>query len=801
MRLIKIILLGLLALIVLACGGSYFYLQSTKPQLEGTLSLEGLHEAVEVYFDEYGIPHIYAQNEEDAQFALGYVHAQDRLFQMEMIRRVSNGQLAEILGPDLAKTDRFFRTIGVKTSAKKSTAIFNQLDDNDPMKKAALAYYKGINAFMDEGATPLEFQILGIPKRHFTIEDTYAIYGYMGFSFAQAFRTDPLITRISQKLGSEYLQDLDVHWNPIAQTIPVSGRASADSLLSNHFNIDQLFESLPVAPWIGSNAWVIGPSKTKSGKVIFSNDTHMQFSQPSVWYEAHLVYPGHNLYGSYLAGVPFMVLGHNDHMAVGLTMFENDDIDFYIEQLNPDNPNEVKFKDTWEALNVREETVKVKGGDDLVFEVKTSRHGPIVNDAIDHVANTSEAPVSMWWLFNEFPSTSLEASYRMSRAKDLESVRAGVALGVAPGLNVMYGDKEGNIAWWTMAKLPRRPDHVNSKLFLDGASGEDEILGYFDFSENPQSENPASGYVYSANNQPDTTAGFLHQGYYIPEDRAKRIVNVLNKDKKWDLEMAKNFINDVQSPIMPELAKTFAEQVQLDDLSDNEAKAIEILQAWNGDNQLDMTAPTIYTKLIYHTLAKTFGDELGEDDFNTFLSTHLFKRSYPFLFKKENSPWWDDVSTSDLQEKRSDIISAAFRQTINELETQLGADIAQWQWENVHLIEHPHALGQVPSLAKMFNVGPFPINGNNETVNNQMFRPNSDGTYIVKAGPAKRRIIDFSDLEHSINVLPTGQSGNVMSPHYADQAQMFVNGEFRLQKMNKDEITGAGSKKLILQPK
>ena len=753
MKLVKRILLGLLVLLLLACGASYYFLQSSKPKYEGTLQLEGLNSPVEVYFDKFGIPHIYAENEEDAQYALGYCHAQDRLFQMEMIRRVSNGELAAILGPDLAKTDRFFRTIGVKEQAKKSAVLFHELDDNDPMKKAAQAYYKGINAFMEQGPTPLEFQILGIEKRPFTIEDTYAIYGYMGFSFAQAFRTDPLLVRVMEKYGSEYLNDLDVHWNPVAQTIPVSGGNYQDTLLSQGFGIEQLFESLPVAPWIGSNAWVIGPSKTKSGQVIFSNDTHMQFSQPSVWYEAHLVYPGQNIYGGYLAGVPFMVLGHNEHLAVGLTMFENDDIDFYVEQINPENPNQAKFKGSWEEMKVREEVVKVKGADDLVFEVKTTRHGPIVNDAIEHVSNTTGEPVSMWWIFNEFPVASLAASYTMSRAKDMATCRAGVAMGIAPGLNVMYGDKAGNIAWWTMAKLPIRPDHVNSKLFLDGASGADEILGYFDFKDNPQSENPAEGFVYSANNQPDTSAGYFHEGYYIPEDRALRIVNILSQDKKWDLEAAKAFINDTKSPISPGVAKAILQDVQLTEASENESKAMELLQNWNGENELDDIAPTIYTKLVYNTLEGVFKDELGAEDFSTFLSTHIYKRTYPFLVKNPLSKWWDDIAT-DEKEGRAAITTKAFQKTIAELEAQLGSDMDHWQWKKVHAITHPHALGQVPSLAKVFNVGPFPINGNNETVNNLQFKPTGSGEYRVTGGPAKRRIIDFADLEHSINVHP-----------------------------------------------
>ena len=800
MKLLARGLLILLILLVIAGVAGYIGLNYQKPSYEGTVRLPGLDKKVDVWYDEYGIPHIYANNEVDAQYALGYVHAQDRLFQMELIRRVSRGELAEVLGPNLAKTDRFYRTIGIGETAKKAANAFLKLDDNDPVKKAALAYLEGVNTFMNQGPSPLEFHILDIPLRPFTIEDTYAIFGYMAFSFAQAFRTDPLLQRIMDRHGIEYLNDLDVHWHPKAEKIPVWGRNPQPQTTATGFNINQLFHTLPVPPWIGSNSWVIGPKKTKSGKVILSNDTHMGFAQPSVWYEAHIECPELSLYGNYLAGVPFAIIGHNRYMSIGLTMMENDDMDFYVEKMNPDNPNQSWFIDHWEDMKVRTETIHIKDAEDLIFEVKTGRHGPIVNEAIDDIGITTDEPVSMWWVYNEFLPRNLEASYRLGRAQSMQQAREAVAMGHAPGLNVMYGDIDGNIAWWTMAKLPIRPNHINSKLLLDGSSGEDEILGYVDFNDNPQSENPEVGYLYSANNQPDTTAGILHAGYYIPEDRAKRIVEILNQPGKLDLEAAKKMILDVQSPVQPMMAKEIVKLVRGNEDSDLEKQALEILQNWDGNNQLKDIAPTIFAKLNYQITAHALKDELGEADFETMLRTHLIKRTMPILLFNDKSAWWDDLSTTNEKESRQERIIAAFKQSIAELSTQLGSDIHQWQWEKVHFIEHPHALGQVEAFRSFFNVGPFPINGNTEVLNNQMFTMTGEGTYMVKGGPAKRRIVDFSDIEHSVSVLPTGQSGNFMSPHYDDQAQMFVNGEFRLQKMNQKEIMGKESHLLKLRP-
>ena len=336
---------------------------------------------------------------------------------------------------------------------------------------------------------------------------------------------------------------------------------------------------------------------------------------------------------------------------------------------------------------------------------------------------------------------------------------------------------------------------------MDGASGNDEVLGYVDFKDNPQAENPPEGYLYSANNQPDTTNGILHSGYYIPEDRAKRIVDLVSAKDDWDVAASKEMITEVVSDKKRMMAKKIVEL--LGDISfekENAIKAAEILATWNGDNQLEDIAPTIFAKLQYKILELTCKDELSELDFSEFLTTVMSRRSLPFLLEKEASPWWDNQATRDKKETRKEILLAAFEATLTEIEDQLGTDITQWQWEKVHTIEHPHTLGQNPSLRPYFNVGPFPVKGNKEVINNMSYTINGSGKYEVVSGPAIRRIVDFADIEHSWNVLPTGNSGNLLSPHYSDQAQLFVDGEFRLQLMNKEEIIAQG-RKLILKAK
>ncbi len=782
----------LISLIVISSAmiSGIIYLQSLQPSYSGRLTLSGLREEIEVIFDPYGIPHIYGQNEEDVYFALGYVHAKERLFQMEMMRRVAAGRLAEILGEELIKTDKFFRTIGILERAEINAATYFK-DPSAAFQKAALAYLAGVNQFVERGETPIEFRILGIPREKFTPRDIYLTGALMAFGFAEGFRMDPLVTKAYHKLGWDYLKDWVLGWPPGAQKIPVyrSNYAQAAETLAT--TIHQILTNLPVSMWIGSNGWVVSGKKTKSGAVIFANDTHMRYAQPSVWYEAHLECPGFSFYGNHVAGIPFALIGHNRYAAWGLTMFENDDVDFFKERVNPDNPNQVWVDDHWEDLKIRQETIRVKGSDDVIFEVRTSRHGPILNAADDVVAQTESDPVAVWWSWNKFPTTTIQAFYELSHAQNIAAARKAASMIDGVGLNVMYGDRDGNIAWWAAAKLVKRPDHVNSKLFLDGAGGKDEPLGFYDFSQNPQSENPPSGFVYSANNQPDTISGTLYPGYYVPEDRARRIVEYLESDTIWSVEAMKQMNTDCISPVTPEVTREILKTIKDKKVltkTPNHAKAYQILQEWNGNHQITDVAPTIYYKLLSYIMENTFADELGADDFKAIVSSHLMKRTTAVIIKNDTSLWWDNVHTKDLRETRKMIFADSFDRSIMDLEKQLGPDISAWHWGKVHTLEHGHPLGKQKPLDKFFNVGPFSAMGGNETIVNLGFQLNSEGRYPVSFGPAMRIIIDFADIDNSVSVNPTGQSGNFLSAHYHDQAVLFNTGKFRKQMMNRKEI-------------
>ena len=796
------IVLALLIIIPIFLLGGLVYLYSLQPQYSGRLSLAGLQNEVEVMFDRYGIPHIYGQNEEDVFFALGFVHAQERLFQMELMRRAAAGRLSEFLGEKLVKTDKFFRILGMSEQADKNVAHFFD-NPSAAWQKSALAYLAGVNQFITQGETPLEFHILGIPKEKYTPRDIYLIGSLMAFGFASGFQMDPLVTKAYQKLGRDYLKDWVLGWPPDAQKIPVYPpvySAAADTLASS---INEIMTGLPVGAWIGSNSWVISGKKTQSGQVLFANDTHMMYAQPSIWFEAHLECPGFSFYGNFAAGVPFALIGHNRFAAWGLTMFENDDVDYYRERLNPDNPNQVWFKDHWEDLNVREETIKVKGDRDVTFKVRSSRHGPILNEVDDTVARTGGDPVAVWWAFNKFPANVVEAFYELSHAGSMDDARKAASKIEGVGLNVMYGDRDGNIAWWAAAKLIKRPDHVNSKFFLDGASGKDDPLGYYDFSQNPRAENPPAGYVYSANNQPDSLTGKLYPGYYVPEDRARRIRQYLDSATKWSVEATKKMNTDCISDVFVEITAEILNILEADKIrqsSSTHQKVVKILQQWDGDHHVTDVAPTIFTMLLSCIMENAMADEIGAEDYRALKSSHMMKRTIPIFIKNDRSRWWDDIHTREVKESRQMIFSRSFDQAVKTLIKQLGPTVREWQWGKVHTLEHKHPLGLKNPLNLFFNVGPFAAMGGNETIANLGFNLNSNGRYPVRFGPAMRIIIDFSDIENSISVNPTGQSGFFLGDHYDDQAAMFNTGKFRKQMMNRTEIENSAKGTLILMP-
>lgn len=794
MKILKRITLLLVLLLVMAALGLLIWLQTTKPQYEGEVAISNIAQQTSVYFDDFGVPHIYAGSEKDAMTVLGYVHAQDRLWQMELMRRIAPGRLSEIFGSKALQNDLFFAGLGIAENSEQAVA---GLDKNSVPYQLACAYLDGVNQYIEKGKTPVEFSLLGVKKQKFTLLDVYNIFGYMSFSFAMAQKTDPLLTDIRNKLGNDYLKDFGLDGSFSKTRIKNFGDP-AEKYAPISKSISALLDHSPIPPFIGSNSWVIGPQKTKSGKVLFANDPHIGFSQPCTWYEAHIVTPSYEIYGYYLAGTPFPLLGHNRKYAYGLTMFENDDIDLFAEVPNPENANQYKTAQGYKDFGIRIKTIQVKDSSAVKLEVRQTIHGPVMNNLLATVKNKN--PIAMHWIYTQQKNQILDAVYALCHAKNASDFYQNTKLIHAPGLNVMYGDAQNNIAWIASGKLYKQDPSVNPNFILDGSNGIDDKKEWLPFSQNPHAVNPPWHYVYSANNQPEAVNSYLYPGYYLPEDRAKRIDGLLAAKNDWTSADAEKMIGDRVSAVIPTTVAHIISVIDVKQLNDNQRQALKILKNWKGTHEQNDIAPTVYNKFIFCYLRATFADELGKDDMIALMGTHLIKQIIPNQINNDASVWWDNTKTKNRKETRSDILNQSFKETISALEKQLGADILQWQWGKVHTVEYQHPMGKVALLRPFFNIGPFETWGSNEVINNQIFTFSEAGTYDVKAGPSTRRIIDFSDIENSVSILPTGQSGNPMSKHYDDQTQLYLQGKFRKMKLNKKEIIGS-STKLLFQPK
>ncbi len=791
--------LALLIVVLLAGAGWYVY--SKQPTRQGQVELRNLQGSVTVRYDERGVPHIRAENETDLYRALGYVHAQDRLFQMEAMRRLARGELAEVLGPKLLDTDKLFRSLRIRERAASYVA---SLDKQSPSWKALQAYLDGINQYQDTHAAPIEFDVLGIPKRPFTAEDSISVAGYMAYSFAAAFRTEPLLTYVRDQLGADYLNVFDLDWQP--KGVLAKGHSTSTPTLAagdwKDLNAlarlsEQALIDNGLPQFEGSNAWVISGSRSQSGKPLLAGDPHIRFSVPSVWYEAQLSAPGFELYGHHQALVPFAFLGHNLDFGWSLTMFQNDDLDLIAEKVNPDNANQVWYRGQWTDMVVSEQQINVKGQSPVTLTLRQSPHGPIVNDALGTAAG--KTPIAMWWAFLETPNPILEGFYQLNRADTLAKARAAAAKVQAPGLNLVYANAKGDIAWWASALLPKRPAGVRPEFILDGSSNQADKDGFYPFSANPQEENPARGYIVSANFQPLSPTGMEIPGYYNLADRGQQLNRQLSdKNIKWtneanqklQLGTATGYGPRVLAPLLPVLREVVSDPAQM--------KLVEQLAQWPGDYPLDSVSATVFSQFLYDLADAAMRDELGNEFFDTLLSTRVIDSALPRLAANADSPWWDNRNTP-AKETRADVVRTAWQASMQHLKLNLGDNTAEWKWGAAHTLTHGHPLGQQKPLDRIFNVGPFAAPGSHEVPNNLSAKI-GPAPWPVTYGPSTRRLVDFADPAHGLTINPVGQSGVPFDSHYDDQAEAYVDGIYVQAHFSEEEVTANTHNTLKLLP-
>ncbi|WP_458717692.1 penicillin acylase family protein [Pseudomonas gregormendelii] len=797
----KRLLTVLVLLVVLLAAGAGWYVYSKQPTRTGMVELQHLQGPVTVRYDERGVPHIRAENEPDLYRALGYVHAQDRLFQMEVLRRLARGELAEVLGPKLLDTDKLMRSLRIRERAE---TYFASLDQQSPAFIAMQAYLDGINQYQDSHAQPVEFDVLGIPKRPFTAQDTISIAGYMAYSFAAAFRTEPLLTYVRDQLGANYLNVFDLDWQPKGVLASQQGGAARPLASVDWKDLnalarlsEQALAEHGLPQFEGSNAWVVAGSRTKSGKPLLAGDPHIRFSAPSVWYEAQLSAPGFDLYGHYQALMPFASLGLNHDFGWSITMFQNDDLDLIAEKVNPDNPNQVWYRGKWVDMTSSEQQIAVKGQAPVTLVLRQSPHGPIVNDALG--ANVGKTPIAMWWGFLESPNPILEGFYQLNRADTLAKARSAAAKVQAPGLNIVWANAKGDIGWWAAAQLPKRPAGVRGGFILDGSTAEAEKDGFYPFSANPQEENPSRGYIVSANFQPVSPTGMDIPGYYNLADRGQQLNRQLgDKAVKWDLEASQKlqlgtttgYGPRLLAPLLPVLREVVSDPAEL--------RLVEQLARWQGDYPLDSTSATLFNQFLFNLTDATMHDELGDGFFETLLSTRVIDAALPRLAASADSPWWDNRDTL-VRETRADTVKVAWQASLAHLRNTLGADFAQWQWGKAHTLTHGHPVGQQKPLDQVFNIGPFAAPGTHEVPNNLSAKI-GPAPWPVTYGPSTRRLIDFADPAHSLTVNPVGQSGVPFNSHYEDQAEAYIEGVYFQAYLNEEEVAANTRSTLKLVP-
>ncbi|WP_158611308.1 MULTISPECIES: penicillin acylase family protein [Pseudomonas] len=782
----------LLALIALA---AIWILQSAQAQRNGELQLGNLQQPVSVYYDAWGVPHIDAQSEEDAYRALGYVHAQDRLFQMDMLRRVGGGRLSELFGAESFATDRFFRTLGINRLAR---AYAKRLDaePDSPHVKLLHAYQDGINQYIDQGGRPLEYRLLMASPDYFTTEDIAQIMGYMAYSFAEAFKTDVLVDHIRGTLSERHYKDLVPSWPDQLPPARSSGQPYIELLRPLLEQISAVEKDFPAGQFIGSNAWAVKGSRSASGAPLLANDPHIGFSVPAVWYEAHLRTPENEVYGHFLAGIPFPLLGQTRHHAWGLTMLMNDDLDFYRERVNPDNPDQVWATDHWEDFTQHEEVIKIRGQEDRLIKTRSTRHGPIINDL---PGSLERQPVSLFWTFLDPENDSAKAFHGFTQAQSMAEFEAAAAAHSAPGLNLLYADTDDNIAMWAIGKLKRWPTSSNGFTLLNGGSGRDEFRGYQPFTSNPKIVNPRSGYLFSTNNPyPETNVRRSLPGYYAPTERAQRLQALLEQDEAFDLSQFKAMQLDDQRPqalaMVQDAMPLFDYNLFSAELRAPAAKAAELLAQWDGRYQQDSVGASLFQRWRDELSDALFADELGER-FGFFRDTYLASKTLTQLYWKPTSPWWDNRQNPSMDGRQA-AITHAWIKAVEGLVKDLGEQPEQWQWSRLASLQPEHALASRIPFGRYLNPDPVAVNGGNETLNNMAF--NTGGArYQVKSGPSTRRLIDLADVNATLGINPLGQSGNPLDDHALDQADMYNEGRYRTQLFDWLSIQALPDKLLI----
>ncbi|TNE61566.1 MAG: penicillin acylase family protein [Alphaproteobacteria bacterium] len=792
MRLLKIGVLTILGLLVIVGLSAYFWLRSSLPDLDGTVTLAGPSAEIRIYRDSHGVPHIDAASDNDLYFAMGYVHAQDRLWQMEMNRRLGNGRVSEAVGKAGLGFDKYFRTLGF---ARKAEAALKQLP---PEIVASLqAYADGVNAYVGHhgGALPPEFLLTGVTPEPWRPVDTIVWQKLMWLDLSGNMRQEVARARLLTKLSRAQVESLYPAY-PGDEALPLPELADiyADAPVQA---ISEIVGAEP-PPGYGSNNWVVSGAHTKSGKPLLANDPHLGLTTPSIWYlvRLHNRTTDSNLVGVSFPGTPSIVLGRNDKIAWGFTNTAPDIQDLYLEKLVDGGTRYLTPEGPADFIT-HKEIIHVKDADDVVLNVRETRHGPVLSDiSTDKPEFLRDGYVfALQWTALMDQETAVMGLFGLAKAHDFEAFKAAGQFYMGPEQNMVYADTDGNIGYYAPALVPIRKagNTIGGRMPSPGWLADYDWQGFIPYNELPTRFNPESGIIATANEKiVDKDYPYFITGDWALPYRGNRIRHLLSSRKNHDMASFRQIQQDVVSDMAQDLLPWFVANTH------SNHPALAALHAWDGHMDANKAEP-----LIFHTWIRLYQEALMKDELGGMyadfgrVQARLMKSGLYWSAKDAGSnhgddayyalpaldhdislAWCDDVTTTDRKETCSELAQAAFEATLKELAEKHGPEWHKWRWSDEHVLHQEHRpMSNVPQMKPYFELS-APVSGSTHTINVSGVSRNPASLNQSSFGPSYRGIFDLSDLDASLYVQPTGQSGNPLSDHFDDLFPLWRKGQY-----------------------
>jgi len=761
---------ALLAVLLVAGSCSWFSL----PSYDGDEALPGLAAPVEVVRDAHAIPHIYAQSPRDGAFAMGYVHAQDRLWQLEMQRRIGQARLAEVVGEPGVETDRFLRTLGLYRVAERN---FEALSPE--VQAIYEAYAAGVNAYLEtrSGLLPLEFQLLGHEPEPWRPADSLVWLKIMAWDLGDNFSDELLRARLAGKLDREQLQDLWAQHPDDPPMGPHAGAADFDPAGIDFAALDAAAKgAVPAlrASGLGSNSWVLSGAHTESGKPLLANDPHLRLEIPSVWYLAHISTPEFEMVGATLPGLPFPLLGRNRHFAWGFTNTGPDVQDLFIERIDPDDPARYLAPEGSLPFDLRTETIEVSGGDPIALTVRETRHGPVISDLVEESSEFLDAGhvLSFSWTALEKNDRTAGALVRATIAEDWNGFVEALRDVTVPQQTIVFADREGNIGYIAPGRVPIRASG-QGHMPAPGWTGAHDWVGWVPFEELPRTYNPASGRIVSANNRivPLDYPYFLTDDW-APPYRAHRVEALLGAQATHGVASFTAIQQDLESVSAARLLPVVLPMVAPS--SDEARRGVSMLERWDRNMTRDRPEPLIYMAWLRELMRALFADELDgvfEDYWQ--IRPEVIRRALTVRTA------WCDVVTTDEHEGCAEVVSDALDEAMEYLAVTYGRDADDWRWGEAHAVHMKHRiLGEIPVIGSWFEVS-LPSGGEKDTIKAGGFDVNDpEAPFVQNHGAGYRAVYDLAAPEQSVFIISTGQSGNPLSSHYEDLAKPWRDGRY-----------------------